>query len=95
MADHLAHLAGTHLATFLVEIQPHEATIADVMWSHWGDEMPIHMALIVPFRGRAGIIHGVWPTGVTECTLTTVFTDRVVAYWRYPYIARAEMGAAA
>lgn len=78
------------LETFLVEIPKEEATVGDVMWSHWGDEMPIHMAIIAPYGVWAGLIHAVWPHDVSDCILTTVFTDRVTAYWRYPYIAELD-----
>lgn len=78
------------LEEFLVEIPKGEAAVGDLMWSHWGNDMPIHMAVISCFENRRTLIHAIWLVDVAECTLTDVFTDRVTAYWRYPAIAAAE-----
>jgi hypothetical protein len=80
------------LAQFLVEL-PATTTPkpGDIAWMHWGNEMPIHMALIGVARdARETLIHSVWNMGVIEHGFTSEFRERVTSYWRYPKIAEAE-----
>lgn len=72
------------LETFLVEIPAEEAAQGDITWTHWGNDYPIHMALLADYRGRETVIHSVYGHGVAEQGLSDVFRSRVVAYWRYP-----------
>ena len=79
------------LSRFLVELSPEVTPIpGDICWMHWGNEMPIHMALIGHQRGRETLIHSVWNMGVIEHGFTEEFRERVTSYWRYPRIAEAE-----
>lgn len=79
------------LARFLVELPPDATPLpGDIAWMHWGNEMPIHMALIgLASDLRETLIHSVWNMGVIEHGFTDVFRERVTSYWRYPAIAEA------
>lgn len=82
------------LARFLVELSATERPkLGDIAWMHWGNEMPIHMALLGEFEGRETLVHSVWNMGVIEHGFSEEFRERVTSYWRYPAIARAEAGA--
>lgn len=75
------------LESFLVEIPEDEAASGDIAWTHWGNEYPIHMALLADFKGRETVIHSVYGHGVAEQGLSDLFRSRVSAYWRYPVMA--------
>lgn len=63
----------------------------DIAWMHWGNEMPIHMAIIgLDRHGNTTLIHSVWNMGVIDHGFTSEFRERVTCYWRYPVIAEAE-----
>jgi len=79
------------LLAFLVPIPESEATIADIAWMHWGDEMPIHLALRSEFDGREMLIHSVVRYGVMEHGFQQEFRERVTEWWRYPAIAGREV----
>ena len=75
------------LSKFLVELPKDIIPLpGDIAWMHWGNQMPIHMALIGETAGRDTLIHSVWNMGVMEHTLAPEYRRRVRSYWRYPKI---------
>lgn len=75
------------LAKFLVELPDYvEPQPGDIAWMHWGNEMPIHMAILGEHAGRSTLIHSVWNMGVLEHGFSAEFRERVTSFWRYPAI---------
>lgn len=79
------------LETFrMVEISEHEALPGDVLWTHWGNEIPVHFAIVSAFEFRPTIIHAVLNYEVVEHTLAAEWPGRIDSFWRYPLIAAEE-----
>lgn len=64
-----------------------EPLIGDIAWIQWRDGMPMHLALLAEHKGRETIIHSYADVRkVTEHSLTKLWRDRIVSYWRYPNV---------
>lgn len=75
------------LAKFLVPIADGEQGTGDIAWMHWGNQIPIHMAILSSMDDRPTLIHAVWEVGVVEHGLTVDIAANVFSWWRYPIIA--------
>lgn len=71
----------------LVPIKTADVQPGDVAWMHWGNEFPIHMAIVTNLDGRDGIIEAVWNHKVVEATFNDFRKSRVMEYFRYPGLA--------
>lgn len=73
------------LATFLHEIPPDQAGVADVLWLMWRKDLPMHLAIVATYGERPTMIHALSDVGhVAEHGLTQDWRDRVDSVWRYP-----------
>lgn len=56
-----------------------------VGWFQWRDDLPMHLAIIAEFEGRATMIHSYLQIGkCVEHTLDQIWLDRVNSFWRFP-----------
>jgi hypothetical protein len=61
----------------------------DIAWMAWREHMPMHLAFLAEFEGRATIIHAYEGAGkVVEHGFVAPWPGRVESWWRIPAFAR-------
>lgn len=74
------------LSKYLLRVED-EPKLADIAWIQWREGMPMHLAILAEYKGRPTIIHSYGDVRkVTEHSLTSLWRDRIVSYWRYPNV---------
>ncbi len=57
-------------------------------WFEWREELPMHLAIIGSFEGRATMIHAYKPVGrCVEHTLDELWSARINSFWQYRGLA--------
>lgn len=79
---------GAALRQFLVPIRADEAGLGDICWMHWGNFIPVHMAILGEAEGRRTLIHAVLDIGVVEHSLIPERAADIYSFWRYPGVAQ-------
>jgi cell wall-associated NlpC family hydrolase len=79
---------GEAMELFLerLELEPGEEPPAGAIgWFGWRDELPMHLAIIARFEGRATMIHAYsHAERCVEHGFVAEWPERVVSWWAYP-----------
>lgn len=79
------------LRRFLVRVPPSKARPGDVLWMHWREGLPMHLAILGHDEQggrRLTIIHAFSDfERVIEHGFTQEWRERVTSCWRYPSLA--------
>lgn len=81
---------GEALRRFMVRIAPSKARPGDVVWLEWRADMPMHLAMLARFKGRATLIHALSGAGkVVEHGYAAEWPARSHSFWRYPGLVKS------
>ena len=73
------------LKKHLLVCSDEDASLGDVVWIQWRQDLPMHLALLSEHKGARTLLHAISDAGkVVEHALTKQWEERIVSYWRFP-----------